>query len=872
MVDFYKVRFQASPKGSQIPDYFAELMESVHNWLSQRYGNMVNGIIPNWDEFIDGGAFGEKDQLGCFFAETVSNRNGDLATMSAWACSISEYLKAYPDRKWITEIGYRRLSEKEAEFSYYVGYEAYPDPLERFSKPKPSFNIPGVARALLTTDKWNCCMNGTPIDADIAHYSTYTGKLFGIEECRSLKEEGRKEETSPENARWISLCKVNRRDKNNDVWLLRLADCEDGTLVAPVFDASKEKIFENRPLIFCEDGPTTPDRIGFWEWAERKSESGQWRTEATYIEQVTPIEIVILDNVSGVSGIIGSLKSGVEIPSYVYGKFLLASKNGLSMEGLLCELNESVVRVSRDNRITIKNETYSLPCYDFYESDIFTWKNRTIFKQITLHEPKRLVPVVATGELIKQYVLQHLNWPVFKAQGISKSDWRKIKDLISAIPIDTIVGKICETYGMTPQEAQNCIDEFLQKVRSHIDVKDVDSDIIVRMIENHAELQETCYSIAEQKWKDLHAKKIADATKELEAIRKTIASTEEDRDKLSAETASAQEKLNQLQKEIIRNEALARDTVAAIQKRIADAQTDMASFIADLSPFLPNNHSTSNTLSQWNYRQAIERKYSEDDFEFADNWRNEYDAIFQNISAAFRIDSELCSMLTAFLYSSYINKTPILIAGPLGDAMAEIVSVSLFGIGAGMLAIGNGIDNSTCDCIHAASEHIIFVHNMFGNGWTDTLPQVIRDSEKQIVWTHPFVEDLQIEPKGLYNYMIPVFSESFVEAYHSADIIPGKRTENFRPFSPQKRKSIRVPEIKKLGFSKLFLNQLEQILSDAKSLLDTPAREIDIDILFGLLPLSVLTGRTDILKEVIESKSGISNSVKAEAARYYSEE
>lgn len=45
-----------------------------------------------------------------------------------------------------------------------------------------------------------------------------------------------------------------------------------------------------------------------------------------------------------------------------------------------------------------------------------------------------------------------------------------------------------------------------------------------------------------------------------------------------------------------------------------------------------------------------------------------------------------------------------------------------------------------------------------------------------------------------------------------------------------------------------------------------------MEILFGLLPLCVITGRIDVLKEAIETESGISSAVKTEANRYIEEE
>ena len=282
--------------------------------------------------------------------------------------------------------------------------------------------------------------------------------------------------------------------------------------------------------------------------------------------------------------------------------------------------------------------------------------------------------------------------------------------------------------------------------------------------------------------------------------------------------------------------------------------------------------SHSDTTIDWQYICPADKHYSEDDFEMADNWNSEYNVIFQNLSSALRIDSEMCAMLSAFLYSAYLHKEPLLIAGPGGTQIADILSVSLSGKESGKLLLGNNADYGLSDKLSMSEERIIAIRNMFGKGWSDDYPSSIAMIDKHILWTHPFVEDLQIEPKGLYNYMLPIFSECFIGAIDSCELIPGKRAEDFRGFIPGKPKPLRIPAIRKLGLSRWLLNRFERILSDAKAILSNPAKERDLDVLFGLLPLSVLTGRTDILQEYIESETGISGFVKAEAGRYYSEE
>lgn len=116
------------------------------------------------------------------------------------------------------------------------------------------------------------------------------------------------------NKHWISLCKVNRPDKNRDIWMLRLADAVGGVLVAPYFDKQKEQIHDNRLFVFCDDGPTEPGRIGFWEWEEFESEPGRWKTTSTYMEQASPVEVISKALLRQLSRVISDAKVMVDSP------------------------------------------------------------------------------------------------------------------------------------------------------------------------------------------------------------------------------------------------------------------------------------------------------------------------------------------------------------------------------------------------------------------------------------------------------------------------------------------------------------------------------------------------------------------------------
>ena len=466
---------------------------------------------------------------------------------------------------------------------------------------------------------------------------------------------------------------------------------------------------------------------------------------------------------------------------------------------------------------------------------------------------------------------------------------------MSEIPKDSIIEKLSEMYDMSPQEAQTHVESFLQTVEEYVHTEDVDSTLIVQMLDHHKELKQICDESAYKKWCEEHRAEIEKAKGEIaetcaraeqEAaiakqrlldIEKSISSAEEKHGGILSEITTAQNRLDQLHIEISQYEALGESVLEAVRQKISSAQKDMAGFIADLSVILPQINSPAvlrNETASWKYSGAAAWTYPEEDVDLAESWEDELYAVSHNLVHSAKVENELSPMLAAFIYAAHINKVPVLIAGPGGHDIADALSAAIYACGAGELTLCNDCDYNIADEAAKYDEPVISVRNMFGKGWSDILPQAFSSVEKHIIWTHPYVEDLAIEPKGLYNYMLPILSECFVGVGTSPETIPalGKRANDFEGFSHKKKQPLRIAAFKRLGLSKLLTQRLEIVLTDAKAIMDNPARDKDMEVLFGILPLCVLSGRVDILKDVIETESGVSNSVKDEVARYIEEE
>lgn len=693
---------------------------------------------------------------------------------------------------------------------------------------------------------------------------------------------------------FTSLCYI-AEDYDGRVWLYRLADIENGRLHTPFKSNRTDNYFENRDRLYRNDGPSAIGAVGVWEWdaIPNRDNPDIDYVQSYYVPDISPIRVVFIKAAS-MEDLVEQLKSGiVRTQPYICDTLFCYQPQWGRLAGVLCKSNE--FRIT-DKTVLLSENVYTLPCYSIHTNEIYNWddKNLRFLRELQIGDSSDYISIRNTHEIIRDLILERSTWSLFKeCIGATKAEWRNSKTLLEKISGESLYEAVSKRLNCTPEQAKQAVDDFVSRASTMIDVGDVDSDVLGRIAIQHDELRTKCEETVSQKWKESHKAEIDQAAAEVAAIRdkakqeqdesekhlldikEAISTAEQIRSDVLSDISASQDKLKQLQEEITRYESLGKDALVAVRQRIAEAQKDMAGFIADLSVVLPqptNYSGIEKRISLWQYTGAISNPYSGDEIELAENWSDELNAISQSLSYALSVETEFCSMFAAFLYSAHIHNIPLLIAGPGGHDIANVLAVSLYADGAGQFTLGNDFDLEGASGIENCNEHIVSVQNMFGKGWADIIPQTFTKLKKHVIWTHPYVEDMVIEPKGLYNYMLPILSECFVGAIPALEPWPGKRSDNFQAYTSKKKLPLRIAAFKRLGLSKMLLNQLELILSDAKAILGNPSKEKDLELLFGLLPICVLTGKVDILKDVLESEGNLSNSVRAEVERYIEEE
>lgn len=695
---------------------------------------------------------------------------------------------------------------------------------------------------------------------------------------------------------FTSLCYI-LEDYDGSVWLNRLADIEDGKLHPPFKSGRMDNYFENRDRLYRNDGPYALGSVGVWDWTAipNRNNPDIDYVQSYYVQNEHPVRVVVT-TAGSLENLVEQLKQGsIYSHHYICDTLFCYQPQWGKLMGFLCKADEFRIV---NKYVKINEDICTLPYYGIHTNEIFNWddKHLRFLRDLDIGEPTGYFSIGDTSALIRSIILDRITWPFFKeCIGAPKAEWRNCKTLLERISGESLYDAVAGKLKCSPDEAKKAVDDFITQANTTIDAGDIDTDVLARIAMHHDGLRDQCEEVISRKWKENHADELAQADAEiatkkanaehevaaikqrLSNISQELASAQASRDKLAVEIKDAQSRLDHILAEIDQYETLGNETLEAVRQKISDAQKDMAGFIADLSVFLPQAQPQApvepqKRVSLWQYECASSGVYTDDEIELSETWNDELDALIQNLVQSQAIHSDYVGMLSAFLYATHVNKIPLLIAGPAGRDFAEIMAVSLYASGAGHLWLGNEPANNIAEAVADYDECIVSVQNMFGKGWQDELPQSFTKLKKQVIWAHPYVEDMVIEPKGLLNYMLPVLSECFIESIPVGETWPTKRAETFNAYASTKKQPLKIAAFKKLKLSKLLANRLTIVLSDAKTILNQPAKDKDMEILFGLLPLCVITGRIDVLKEAIETESGISSAVKTEANRYIEEE
>lgn len=669
---------------------------------------------------------------------------------------------------------------------------------------------------------------------------------------------------SAEDKQIVSLCE--RTTDASGPLLYRHADLKpDGCYHLFRKDADLPPLFNNRPRIFSDDVPIPDGFCAVWTWSTVPNQNDPARdyVSSKYSSRLDPIEIVVIPGAASLKDLAGMLKNGIDfLPRS--SRVLFAFKVRKQYTGILCTANE----LSQDTaagKTALASSFLEAPVYKFTQNEILVLDNGLAFyKKAFAGIPIDLYPLKSRMDIVKDIVLESLSWSVHKARGVRRIDHQAFTDLLKSIPDNDILQKIESTCHCSTDEADDLLNKFKAEAVKYIKGESLEDDILRSVLSVDDGLQERAKKLIRDDWEKENAEELNKLRQENNKERETLAKLKQEQKQ--AETFLADK------------EKLAEDVEKAVNARIQKARAKAADFIAEMAfvggqppvqaasaepaaiaaPAAVQDapaaatatgpacaSCTAGTAGTSPYK-VFPASNDASHLKVHYCWDDVLGITAGNLRSA-GVAEEHLQGLAAFLCASYREKQPLLLVGPNAIDIAQAFSAAAAACKYGRLCCDGSCTSGILDSIGADNEKIVLINNLFASSWMNRLPEILGHKEVFSLVTHPYAEDIQVEPKSLYSFMLPLFTEFFVDKEASGSYDEGCFADSFKDCQTNAAQND-FEVLSHIELTPLVRNKLSKVLAAMHGISDKTT--IDDEVRFAVLPVSYATLQITKLTEL----------------------
>ena len=620
-------------------------------------------------------------------------------------------------------------------------------------------------------------------------------------------------------------------------------------------DEDMPAYFTNRRKIIYKNGPARDGFHGIWTWSAQPNlnDPSKDYVSSDYSQYLDAIEVYTIPGASDLDGLISILKNGITFQPHS-NKVIFAFVAKGQYTGVLCETEKLA---TENDKTTFADDCIEVPVYKFSSNDILSLNNDlTFYKKAFAGIPSELYQLKSKLEIVKNIVVKSFSWSVHKARGVNRNDYKAFKDLLETIPDDNTISDIEKACHCSNDKANKLLNEFKNTALQYINGETIEDDILRSVLSVSPELQESIKNRLRSDWEKENKEQLDELRQE------------------NAEEQKILEKARQEEKRLIDSIAdkkkLAKDVEAAVDERIQEARRNAADFIASMAFAQPvqaviaEHAATADAPSRPVAASSPYQVFpASGDFRHIKAHHTWGDVLhtaateLQNAGVA----GKYANGLAAFLCASYIEKQPVLLAGPNAIEITQAFSAAVTDHKYGRLCCDGSYSSQAIEEIGADDETIVLINNLIAGGWMNRIPEILSRKNIFYIITHPYAEDIQVEPKSLYGFMLPLFTELFVDKKASGQYSGGYFADNFSysvsDAATNEAEGLSQPGLMQLGLTPLVRNRISKILSTMHNIYtDTAADE---EFMFALFPIAYATlniGKiTDLSKSVQISES-----------------
>ncbi len=655
-----------------------------------------------------------------------------------------------------------------------------------------------------------------------------------------------------------SLCGVVS-DYNGQKWLIRYADLNShGRYCIFLKNEDSPPYFTNRDKIFYKDGPSNSGFFGIWTWSAipNQNDTSKDYIQSWYNADIDAIEIVTIAKATSLDDLVGLLKEGIEYKPHsrkiMYAFY--ASKGKYT--GILCTAKDFN---TVNGKNTFSEDCIVAPVYEFVGDDIFRLDNGLCFyRKAFVGLPSKLYPLKSPLDIVRNVVFSSISWNAYKTRGVTRAEYRTFKDFIGAIPVDDITCKIGTACRCSIPAAKKLLDEFLNIVWKYVDGDSLEDEIICSAISVNVKLQERVKTLIRKDWESENESLLDEAQEKLDSLRAELKSTTEDLSKKQDALNKTRAEDEHLAGIIAERERLASDVEKAVAVRIQKARENAADFIASMS-FVsgqqmqvgceksPAKMEVSSKSDIDTYRVCSEYD-NLDDLEVHHSWTEVINTAVSELAEA-GVAEQYRSGLAAFLCAAYIKKQPLLLVGPNAIDIIQAFSATVTAHKHGVLSCEGSYAYQAIETIGVDGESIVIINNFLVSGWINRLPEILSQKDIFYVATHPYAEDIQVEPKSLYGFMLPLFTELLVDKKATGKYYGGYFSDDFKPYLARKGADKKLSVLSKFALSPLVRSKINSLAATMHDIY--PTATADDDFLFCVFPIAYASMAMNKLAEFV---------------------
>lgn len=624
----------------------------------------------------------------------------------------------------------------------------------------------------------------------------------------------------------LSICEVMPVNNLGNVMLKRIADINNGMIVYPQLYNDEPNIFDNREYLYLTDSSDFEEGyVGVWEWSatENYNNSDKDYIQTRFAPEFCPVELEIV-GAKNLDEVVNMIKNGIELYADS-DEILIGFRQNKTYECIACNYND----LSQIENKYILSATYNkLPVYEVNINDIVkvgyryfyrnNWNNVRCSSYYELKKPL---------DIVKEVVLKEISWSSLKSRGYVRDTYKTIKKFIVDFETMGLDEKIAKELECSKEEATSYLNAFFNNINDYLNGDSLGDLAISSILQRDDKLLKQVSSMIEEDWKKENDEKISGAENRLNELIDLISNNEKEVMRLNESIRKKQDELINIQREYEKYSHIGDDVQKAIKKKIEEAKSDISSFVSEVT-FLSSincNNVTEGIVTEANNEKSVfiigeKIKNNPDENSSWEETLNTFITELESIGL-----TEKTKETAAVIYSCYVNKYPVLLAGPFGEAIANALSVS---INSQMIASLDCMKWSYfSDFEQVNDESVILVKNLFNSPVKDEILERLSMKDLFFIFTIPFADELQIESKELLNYMLPIFTEDLFTSKPKYDFVGGVCTDDYEEFIPSQNCNISKKVFKGIEASNYLINRLSVIISNANQMVSNNNEDIE---------------------------------------------